>query len=31
MRDARITHARIAIAKPRLLSGATPVVILERP
>jgi dihydroneopterin aldolase len=30
MQDARIARARIAIAKPKLLAGATPVVTLER-
>jgi hypothetical protein len=30
MTDPRIAHARIAIAKPRLLAGATPVVTLHR-
>ena len=30
MSDTRIAHARISIAKPRLLSGATPVVTLYR-
>ena len=30
MTDARIVRARIAIAKPRLLAGATPVVTLHR-
>lgn len=30
MSDARIARARVAIAKPRLLAGATPVVVLHR-
>ena len=30
MADPRILRARVAIAKPRLLSGATPVVTLHR-
>ena len=30
MTDARIVRATIAIAKPRLLAGATPVVTLQR-
>lgn len=30
MRDGRIARARVSIAKPALLAGATPVVTLER-
>ena len=30
MRDARVMRARVAIAKPALLAGATPVVTLQR-
>lgn len=30
MRDQRVARARVAIAKPRLLAGATPVVTLHR-
>lgn len=30
MSDLRIARARVAIAKPRLLAGATPVVVLHR-
>ncbi|TAM86425.1 dihydroneopterin aldolase [bacterium] len=30
LRDARVRRARVSIAKPRLLDGATPVVTLER-
>jgi len=30
MADRRIARARVAIAKPRLLAGATPVVVLHR-
>ncbi len=30
MRDPRIVRARVGLAKPRLLAGATPVVTLRR-
>ena len=30
MRDERVARARVALAKPRLLAGATPVVTLHR-
>ena len=30
MDDARVAHATVALAKPRLLAGATPVVTLQR-